>query len=127
MLAGMFGGPRIGAIATAAPLGAQRAAGIRGEIVVALVIVVGVFVYTWVASRLVKMPNAALGAPGVRRGTDRAGSSEPEPLVDGLLRDLDVALRDRGMVREARRRVLLSRRSRPTGPAGSGGSPGPSH
>jgi len=127
MLAGMIGSLLTRAIATGAPPGSQPSAGIRGEIVVAVVIVAGVFAYTWLGSRFVKMPSTPRGAAqGGKLGGRSAEPLEPVPLVDGLLRDLEAALTDRGMVREARRRVRLSRRSRPPGPAGPPtGPPGP--
>jgi hypothetical protein len=103
-----------GAIATGAAVGPQDPADARSLIVTASVIVVAVFAYVWIASRLVKAPRSAVGL------TDRLGgpgtAAEPEPLVDRLLRDLDAALEDRSMVRRARRRVRSSRGPRSPGP-----------
>jgi hypothetical protein len=117
MLGAMFAPTLARTLATAVPIG-PRGGTPMSAFAVAAVILFGMLAYTWVATRLEARRRRIGGPnpPGARtdggHARARHRAREPEPLIDSLLRDLEDARRDKGMVKAARRRIRASRRSR---------------
>ncbi len=119
----MLGAVSIHTLATAIPIGPGGRTS-AGALACAAIVLGGLVGYTWVATRFVGTRKGSAAGPGASRGVgsdprhraERDRAPEPEPLIDHLLRDLEMAQRDKTMIKAARRRIRASRRSPPPSP-----------
>jgi hypothetical protein len=101
--------PAIAGLVAPGPHGVSARVDPRGGFAIAVTVAVALVAYTWIGTRVERSRRRR------RKGRTRASvtgdrSQVAEPLVDVLLHDLDAALRDPALVRQARRRVRAARR-----------------
>jgi hypothetical protein len=86
----------------------------RGAFAIVATVAIALVAYAWFGSRVERSRRRRGASPQAPAARERP--QVPEPLVDVLMHDLDAALQDPALVRQARRRVRSARRRKRGGP-----------
>jgi hypothetical protein len=108
--------PVFAALVAPGPHGVSTRVDPRGGFAIAVMIAVALVAYTWIGTRVERSGRSRRNVSP--RAPAAGGHPQvPEPLVDVLLHDLNAALQDPALVRQARRRVRAARRRKRAGPS----------